>query len=84
MMVLACVEQSRYTTRACEYAEGYRVTELLEPGHVDHVILATLHDTDADLLVMGAYGHTRIRELISGRMTTTLLRASAVPVLVIH
>ena len=65
-------------------AAGYRVTELLEPGHVDEVILATLQDTDADLLVMGAYGHSRIRELIIGSTTTTLLRSSAVPVLVIR
>ncbi len=65
-------------------AAGYRVTELLEPGHVDEVILSTLQDTNADLLVMGAYGHSRIRELIIGSTTTTLLRASAVPVLVIR
>ncbi len=66
------------------HAAGYRVAELLEPGHVDEVILATVRATDADLLVMGAHSHSRIRELIIGATTTTLLRASVVPVLVIR
>jgi nucleotide-binding universal stress UspA family protein len=63
---------------------GYRVTELMTPGHAEDVILATVRDTDADLLVMGAYGHSRIRTLIIGSTTTSLLRASTVPVLVIR
>lgn len=37
-----------------------------------------------DLLVMGAYGHSRIRQLIVGSTTTTLLRTSPVPVLVLR
>lgn len=63
---------------------GYRVTELLKPGHADEVILAVVRDTEADLLVMGAYGHSRIRALIIGSTTTALLRDSPVPVLVIR
>ncbi|MBU2284983.1 MAG: universal stress protein, partial [Gammaproteobacteria bacterium] len=38
----------------------------------------------ADLLVMGAYGHSRIRQLIVGSTTTALLRTSPVPVLVLR
>jgi nucleotide-binding universal stress UspA family protein len=34
--------------------------------------------------VMGAYGHSRIRQLIVGSTTTTLLRTSPVPVLVLR
>lgn len=37
-----------------------------------------------DLLVMGAYGHSRIRQFIVGSTTTTLLRTSPVPVLVLR
>lgn len=63
---------------------GYRVTEEITPGHADAVILAAVRESDADLLVMGAYGHSRIRTLIIGSTTTALLRASPVPVLVIR
>lgn len=63
---------------------GYTVMEMLRPGHADEEILSALHEIDADLLVMGAYGHTRVRELIIGSTTTALLRASTIPVLVIR
>ncbi|CAN7768305.1 universal stress protein [Variovorax sp. LjRoot175] len=36
------------------------------------------------LLVVGAYGHSRIRQFIVGSTTTTLLRASEVPVLILR
>ena len=36
----------------------------------------------ADLLVMGAYGHSRTRQLFVGSTTTALLRLSLAPVLV--
>jgi nucleotide-binding universal stress UspA family protein len=63
---------------------GYQATEQMTPGHAEDVIQATIRDRDADLLVMGAYGHSRIRTLIIGSTTTTLLRDSTVPVLVIR
>ena len=63
---------------------GYAVNELMKPGHADDVIISTVQETDSDLLVMGAYGHSRIRALIIGSTTTSLLRASTIPVLVIR
>ena len=36
------------------------------------------------LLVLGAYGHSRIRQLIVGSTTTALLRLCSVPVLVLR
>jgi nucleotide-binding universal stress UspA family protein len=38
----------------------------------------------ADLLVMGAYGHSRLREFILGGVTRSLLREMTVPVLLSH
>ena len=35
-------------------------------------------------MVMGAYGHSRIRHLVVGSTTTTLLRLSPCPVLVLR
>jgi nucleotide-binding universal stress UspA family protein len=38
----------------------------------------------ADLLVMGAYGHSRARELLLGGATRSLLRSMTLPVLMSH
>jgi nucleotide-binding universal stress UspA family protein len=47
-------------------------------------ILSRAADTDADLIVMGAYGHSRARELVLGGATRSLLEAMTVPVLMAH
>ena len=39
---------------------------------------------DADLIIMGAYGHSRMREFIFGGVTKDLLGACALPLLVAH
>jgi nucleotide-binding universal stress UspA family protein len=41
-------------------------------------------ELDADLLVMGAYGHSRLREMILGGVTRDILRNTNVPVLMAH
>lgn len=47
-------------------------------------ILSRAADLDADLIVMGAYGHSRVRELVLGGVTRTLLDSMTVPVLMSH
>jgi len=47
-------------------------------------ILSRAADTSADLIVMGGYGHARVRELVLGGVTRTLLEAMTVPVLMSH
>ncbi len=37
-----------------------------------------------DLLVMGAYGHSRLRESILGGATREMLEHAQVPVLMVH
>lgn len=44
--------------------------------------LATSHDTD--LLVVGAFGHSRLREVILGGVTAALIDSSPVPTLLMH
>jgi nucleotide-binding universal stress UspA family protein len=39
---------------------------------------------DADLLVMGAYGHSRAREFLFGGVTRGMLNDCALPVLMLH
>jgi len=50
-------------------------------GVAETAIADYVKQTKVDLLVAGAYGHTRIRELLIGSTTTALLRNCYVPVL---
>ena len=43
-----------------------------------------LSDFGADLLVMGIFGHSRLRELVLGGASNTLLASMTVPVLIAH
>ena len=47
-------------------------------------ILSRLTDMGADLLVMGAYGHSRMRELVFGGVTRHIARHMTVPTLLSH
>jgi len=51
---------------------------------VGNALLSLAADTSADLLVMGAYGHTRWRETILGGVTRTVLHEMTLPVLMSH
>ena len=54
-------------------------------GCVDvDAILNAVSDYGADLLVIGAYGHSRVRELVLGGVTRHLLRHMTIPVLMSH
>lgn len=48
------------------------------------ILLSRANDLSADLLVMGAYGHSRVRELLLGGATRTVLDSMTVPVLMAH
>lgn len=61
---------------------GFLVTTQATPGPADEVIGAAVKEQNANLLVMGAYGHSRIREFIVGSTTTALIRTVSTPVLV--
>jgi nucleotide-binding universal stress UspA family protein len=62
-----------------------RVTAQDPSGLSEAEVLRELcHAEDADLLVMGAYGHSRARELILGGMTRKILTECAIPVLMQH
>ncbi|SPK70585.1 hypothetical protein CT19425_U600079 [Cupriavidus taiwanensis] len=48
---------------------------------VGELILSRASDFGADLVVMGAYGHGRMRERVLGGVTRTLLESMTVPVM---
>jgi nucleotide-binding universal stress UspA family protein len=51
---------------------------------VSDVLLRHAMDQGADLLVMGAYGHSRLREAILGGATRDILEAAKLPVFMTH
>ena len=51
---------------------------------VGNQLLSRAADLNADLIVMGAWGHSRLHELVMGGVTQTILRSMTVPVLMSH
>jgi len=51
---------------------------------VGNTLLSRASDLEADLLVMGAYGHSRVHELLLGGATRTVLASMTLPVLMAH
>lgn len=74
-------------TRRLREAEAYLqeggrepVCEMLH-GVVEPAIASYVDEQKIDLLVLGAYGHSRIRQLFIGSTTTEMMRSCRVPVL---
>lgn len=51
---------------------------------VSDVLQRHCRDVEAELVVMGAYGHSRLREAILGGATRDMLESAALPVLMVH
>ncbi len=70
-------------------AASIRTDILIEADEPEH-LLARLCDADAassnahDLLVMGAYGHSRVRHLMVGSTTTQMIQSCKSPILVMR
>jgi nucleotide-binding universal stress UspA family protein len=66
---------------------GVKVEVMAEEGEgidVGDLILSRVADLGSDLIVMGAYSHSRLREWILGGATRTMLESMTVPVLMSH
>ena len=53
-------------------------------GPVVETLMATARSVNADLLVMGGYGHSRTREFIFGGVTQSVLKSADIAVLIMH
>ncbi|MDX2102046.1 MAG: universal stress protein [Alphaproteobacteria bacterium] len=72
-----------------EYLKGHGVPAVAKRVVADNsgigdTLLSTIADLGSDLVVMGAYGHSRLREFVLGGATRDLLRHMTVPVLMAH
>ncbi len=63
-------------------ATGKIVASGKRPGA--EMLLATAKVTSADLVVMGGYGHSRVREMVLGGFTRHVIRTAELPVLMSH
>jgi nucleotide-binding universal stress UspA family protein len=55
-----------------------------DPAAAGPLLLSRAADCASDLIVMGGYAHARMRQMVLGGMTRTMLEAMTVPVLMSH
>lgn len=76
-------EAGRVVEEAKSYLEAHEleVEYVVRPGDPREVILEFTREREADLLVMGAFGHSKVRELLLGSTTQYVLNHAPCPVL---
>jgi len=81
-------EATRQAERAVEFLRLHQINVVAHAlGPVDSVsqaILEEVRQRSARLLVMGAYGHSTVREFLLGSITKAVLKESPVPVFLCH
>lgn len=60
------------------------ITLAIRAGDVEPALHAYQEEHDIDILVMGAYGHSRIRQFLVGSTTTTMLKTAKKPLVVLR
>ena len=60
------------------------VKRVVADGGVQETLLSYAADINADFLVMGGYGHSRLREFILGGVTRGMLASMTVPCFMSH
>ncbi len=76
------VDMGQHLARHGLNVEVHRITR----GDLDvaDALLSHAADADVDFIVMGGYGHSRLREFVLGGVTRSILRSMVVPVLMSH
>ncbi|ODR98669.1 hypothetical protein AUC68_09770 [Methyloceanibacter methanicus] len=64
-------------------AEAVKVT-MSEGGDVGRLLLSRAKELEADMIVMGAFHHSRWREFILGGVTLTMLEEATIPLFMAH
>lgn len=63
---------------------GHEAEGAIRAGEVEATLRAYKQENAIDMLIMGAYGHSRIRHLLVGSTTTAMLRNAHLPVLILR
>ncbi len=91
--IVSVEEDARTTDKACERLRQaliwHNTATIVRHVKADgsepaEALLAAVAAQGADLLVMGGYGHSRLREVVFGGVTRRVLQAAEVPVLMAH
>lgn len=64
--------------------EGFSASAEIRAGEVEEVLLQCRREQEMDLIVMGAYGHSRIRRFLVGSTTTSMLQRTDCPLLLLR
>ncbi|WP_033920087.1 universal stress protein [Sphingomonas sp. 37zxx] len=72
------------TAATSQLEAAHAVTATLEKGKAEEVIADIVAKTPGAMLVMGAYGHSRLRTLIVGSTTTAMIRTVHAPVFLVR
>lgn len=80
----ATVQTGLADAQAMLRAAGLEATAGMIEGQADKALGDFVDEQGYDMLVMGAYGHSRIRSLIIGSTTTEMIRSCKVPVVLIR
>lgn len=78
------VTQGLENAQATLRAAGIMAETSTLSGQPETALARLVEDAGFDMLVMGAYGHSRIRSLIIGSTTTAMIRACKVPLLLMR
>lgn len=65
-------------------AAGFDTSASIHSGEVEAVLRDYRKQHDIDLLIMGAYGHSRIRRFLVGSTTANVIRNTSVPLLLLR
>ena len=65
-------------------AAGFEVHVAIRAGDVEPTLHAYQAEHGIGLLVMGAYGHSRIRQFLVGSTTTSMIRTTTTPLLLLR
>ena len=65
-------------------AAGFNVRIAIRTGEVEPALHAYQAEHSVGLLVMGAYGHSRIRQFLVGSTTTSMIRSTTTPLLLLR
>jgi len=71
---------------AMSYLKAYNIktlTTLKKDGEPADKIVEIINELNIDLIIMGGYGHSRIREAILGSTTVQVMRRAGIPILMV-
>ncbi|MBV6633292.1 MAG: universal stress protein [Alphaproteobacteria bacterium] len=74
-------QQRLADAKALLEAGGHKTTGEIMPGVAEKTIGRVVEEQEFDMVVMGAYGHSRIRNMLIGSTTSEMIRSCLVPIM---